>query len=376
MHPGKAQEIIELPPENRWLEPQFEELYRVGSLGGKDWEQFGSVRRVAFDATGQLYVFDISTKRVYVVNQRGELRRTLGGPGEGPGEFRRPDGLAVMRDGRLVIADMGHLAYHVFGPDGQFERRVRMAPESAIATLTDFMPDPGGHAVFTATGSQPLEIRFLDQGQEKRYTSLPIERLLLTGDVITRETVAEGWLPMNETTWLEDRPVFGPRMLAGVLPDGSVAFSDSSAYSIKIARLGVGVWRILRRPLQPIPVTNRMIAVEKDRQLANTSPGLAKYERARIASLSFFEEVTILRNLKTGWDGEIWVQRHGPEPVGDDGPIDVLTMEGVYLGSYRRGAVRMPDAFGPSGLVAFIELGDLDEPTVAVKRLPIQVSIR
>ena len=32
-----AQEIIQLPDEDRWLEPNFEEVYRVGSLSAARW---------------------------------------------------------------------------------------------------------------------------------------------------------------------------------------------------------------------------------------------------------------------------------------------------------------------------------------------------
>ncbi|MCY3699513.1 MAG: hypothetical protein OXH46_07755, partial [Gemmatimonadetes bacterium] len=56
--PAVAQEVIELPAEDRELNPTLDEVYRVGSALGEDWEQFGNVRRVAFDAAGQLYVFD------------------------------------------------------------------------------------------------------------------------------------------------------------------------------------------------------------------------------------------------------------------------------------------------------------------------------
>lgn len=55
-----AQEIIDLPAEDRPFTPDFEELYRVGSVSGADWEQFGNVRRVGFDGAGRLYAFDNS----------------------------------------------------------------------------------------------------------------------------------------------------------------------------------------------------------------------------------------------------------------------------------------------------------------------------
>ncbi len=378
--PLTTQEIITLPGEDRWLDPRFEELHRVGSLSGEDWEQFGSIRRVAFDGAGQLYVFDEQAQYIFVVGPGGELRRTLGGPGEGPGELRIPAGLAVMRDGRVVILDIGYPGYHLFKADGEYERRVGLPVSGRRMMQTDYFPYPGGDAVVSAVGSRPLFIRFFDEGGDQSHTSRPVERLILTGEVVTKDTVAEGWLPPGgEPVTIGERSakVFGPRMLLGVLPDGSVAFSDSSAYAIRIARPGTGVWRVLRRPLRPIPVTNRIIDGERNRQLERLDeseglrdPSLVRMEREVVAKLEFFEEVSILREMKTGWSGEIWVQRGGEEPIDDEGPIDVITMDGRYLGSFRAGAIQLPSAFGPDGMVAFIETDELGVNTVVVKRLP------
>ena len=369
-------------------------------MAGEEWEQFGNVRSIGFDGAGQLYVFDNRADRIFVVGPDGEYRRAIGRSGEGPGEFQSPDGLAVMRDGRVVIGDIRHRGYHIFDANGDFERMVRMAPEAGDIRLTALLPDPGGEAVYSAVGAQLLSMS--SGGTSARTTphrTRPVERIVLTGEVARKDTVAEGWLPRGEERMslpvggqpsyrLPRRKVFGPLILPGVLPDGSVAFSDSSAYAIKIARPGDGVWRVLKRPLQPIPVTNRVMQGERDRQLKRLERMLETGEGAlvmngvresprdrrrreleRLDNLVFFDEVSIVRNLRTGWDGEIWVQRHGDEPGDDAGPIDVLTMDGRYIGSYRAGAIRMPAAFGPDGLVAFIELDELDVETVVVKRL-------
>ena len=50
--------MIELPAEDRILEPEFEEVYRVGSLDGDEWEQFSRVNAVGFGQSGNLYVMD------------------------------------------------------------------------------------------------------------------------------------------------------------------------------------------------------------------------------------------------------------------------------------------------------------------------------
>ena len=90
--------------------------------------------------------------------------------------------------------------------------------------------------------------------------------------------------------------------------------------------------------------------------------------RARIDNLEFFPEIPVIRGLAVTWDGEIWVLRRGEGPA-SDGPIDVLATDGRYLGSYRAGVTVIPDAFGPVGLVAFIERNELDVQTVVVKRV-------
>ena len=367
-----AQEIIQLPAEDRWLAPDFEEVYRIGSLSGEEWEQFGYVYEVAFDGAGQLYVLDVQSSLITVVGPNGEFRRTFGGPGEGPGEFRSPHTLSVFRDGRVVVGDPDHMAYHLFGASGEFERRVGWGFGDERPVLAGILPDPQGDALFSAVGWQFRSVSYI--GDTRSHTSRAVERITLTGEDATRDTVAEGWLPEGGEsiyTGLPQVKAFGSRMLLGVLPDGTVAFSDSTAYTIKIARPGSGVWRILRRPLQPIPVTGRMINAERDRlreRIAGRSGALAEYENERIDNLPFSEEVAILRDLRTSWDGEIWVQRHGEEPIDDFGPIDILTMDGRYLGSYRTGAVDMPAAFGPDGLIAFIETDELDVREVVVRR--------
>ena len=68
-----AQEVIDLPGDDHWLEADFEEVYRIGSLAGEDWEQFGSIQRVAFDGEGRLYVFDNQIDRIFVLGSDRHL---------------------------------------------------------------------------------------------------------------------------------------------------------------------------------------------------------------------------------------------------------------------------------------------------------------
>ena len=102
--PLAAQEVIELPGEDRLLDADFEEIYRLGSVDGGGWDTFGSVEDLGFDGAGNLYILDTQAIRISVVDPEGNLVRQFIGEGEGPGEFgsnfARGLRLVVMRDGR------------------------------------------------------------------------------------------------------------------------------------------------------------------------------------------------------------------------------------------------------------------------------------
>ena len=96
---------------------------------------------------------------------------------------------------------------------------------------------------------------------------------------------------------------------------------------------------------------------------------MAEFRRGQIEATEFYHELPALRGLRTSRKGTIWVRRRGDEP-GSNGPIDLITPDGRYLGSYAPGVTALPSAFGPDGLVAFIEKDEFDVQTVVVKRLP------
>ena len=368
--PAGAQEIIELPAEDRWLEPAIEEVYRVGTaVTGEEWEQFGQLSEVAFDAAGNLHVFDRQSQRIFVVGRDGELIRELGGPGEGPGEFSTSGAMAVFADGRVVVVDLSRRGYHIFGAGGEFERWVRVAEPPAIVRISRVLAQPGVDAIIgvpTLATGMTITGRAFDE-PFSLDASHAFERTTLSGDESRTDTIAEAWLPPIDTEGLDRKdlrnyaalptrllPEFSAELHWGVLPDGSVAFSDSSTYTVKVARAGSGVVRILTRPFPPEPVTARVIRAEKDRRLRlleeSARPGANLQARRReIEELEFHTELSVIRGLGTTWDGRIWVLRRGDGPH-DDGPIDVLAAQGRYLGSFRAGEVALPDAFGPDGL--------------------------
>ncbi len=90
---------------------------------------FAEVSEVAFDADGNLYVFDGTSGllgggslRVLAFDADGGFLREFGSSGGGPGDFHRPNGFAVLPDGTVVVSDIGYRAFQLLdgsgGPSG------------------------------------------------------------------------------------------------------------------------------------------------------------------------------------------------------------------------------------------------------------------
>ena len=409
--PLPAQQVIELPAGDRPLGTAFEEVFRIGAITGESWETLGTVRNVAFDGDGNLYLFDGTggvtgpwlDPRILVYDASGAFIREIGRSGEGPGEFSSPVSMVVMRDGTAAVADMGHRAYHLFDESGGFARMVRV---SAVPLLisSHAEADPGGDGVYAIMARGRAGMGRGPGVPEP--VSRPIFRLGLEGDEVAVDTVAQGWLPPPPETadgevpgvviegrrvtfrelGLGQTTVFEPELLMAALSGERIVYSDSSAYALKVTADGGGqVARVITRPLEPERVTSAIEEAETERMLARRrafggsgstrmmeirgADGSVQSTSYEIPEPAFFPELSVIHALSATWHGRIWVQRRDQYPE-TDGPIDVLTPEGDYIGTFPARTTALPDAFGPNGLAAFIELDEMDVATVVVRRLP------
>lgn len=383
-----AQEVIQLAAEDRPLEADFDEVYRVGSLDGPEWQQFGVIAGVDFDAGGRLYILDKQAAKVFVVSADGQLIREYGRAGEGPGEFEDAQWIGVTRNGRAIVFDWQRNGFQVFDAEGRIERLVRLPGDHSFVP-EEFDVEADGEAVIPngTVRSVSVAAALAGIGGAPPSAVRPVVRLVLSDDEVETDTVAEAWMPIRESR--NERARNGPMgewrltppLLVGALPGGGAVFSDSSAYRIKVIDGHGTLVRVLTRPLLPTPITERVREADRQRQrelfdedLRRVAESIDVSERAVgflrdiVESAEYYHEVSVVRDLRTSPDGVIWVQRGGADDPIAAGPIDLLTPDGRYLGSHPTG-LPMPAAFGPEGLLAFIEEDDLGVQTVVVKRV-------
>ena len=173
-----------------------------------------------------------------------------------------------------------------------------------------------------------------------------------------------------------------PQMSWGTLPDGGIAYWTGPEYEIHV-QSNAGS-RVLRRPLSARPVTSRDRADVRARMKANFDAGggpvmivsdgstTRRDDGARdrafenqMETLQFADVVPVIERIGTDHEGRIWVQRTGRR-ISEEGPVDLLGPNGEYLGTMS--GVEVPNAFGPDGSVAVVEVDEFGVQSVRVMR--------
>jgi hypothetical protein len=403
---GVTQEVLDLPGQDRPLTVTEEEVFSVGAMDGDEWETFSGIDAVFFDADGNLYILDGNNFRVVKVGPQGDLITEMGRAGEGPGEFGMPIGMSVNREGEVRVYDMAHQRFTVFNTDGTFKSNARVAGTSS----SFFVPNGGLMSLPNGTmvdgGKSPRKLQVMASGGGSDQLAPRPVNIITIGEDTEISSGFDAWNPLTAVGKQDEKVfsgggiqmtgnpmrAFDAELFVGAFPDGRIAVADSTTYSIKIVDPGRGVARVLRRPFSPREVTRRDQADEREREFARiaerigSGSGGRAYSsdgggsiaisagnasdllRTRVESMEFGEEMPVLADMTVDWDGRIWTERTGRR-VGEEGPIDLIDADGRYHGSFQAGEFRIPDAFGPGGLVAYIERDEMDVPFVVVKRL-------
>ena len=303
----------------------------------------------------------------------------VGGPGEGPGELRSPSSLHVFRDGGYVVGSVR--AVDVFAPGGEHLRRMPVSSLTAGSPRYNAKSLPDGSLVSTVfrfdleryqrglpqldPPGRPIEVFPIEHGKpEVLYTAweLPEE------DARRRSAARSS---SEGTSRLSAGRAFEPDLHFDAISDGRLAVVDSIGYRIKLIAREGRVLGAVERPIAPLAVTEAMRDAQREQYRAREVPsnvGIFRVERESVDKMTFADEVPVIANVAVDWEDRIWVERTGADGTGP-GPTDIVTPEGGYVGTLPADGVRIPTAFGPDGLMAYIETDDVGIQVVRVIRL-------
>lgn len=187
---------------------------RVGSIDDEA-TALTFFRQVEVGTDGRIYTLHPQESRVRVHNADGEAAGTIGGPGEGPGEFSNP-GVMGWRGDSLWVLDFRTYAFSYFDANGRFLTS-RSIPIDLGGSRESSPPRPEGLLPDgTIFGSPPAWSSEVAAGNITERVVLRLDERARPVDTLFRHSL------VNSTWAIQD-----PKSTSGFGSFGSQPFSDT-----------------------------------------------------------------------------------------------------------------------------------------------------
>jgi hypothetical protein len=305
----------------------------VGKADGDEHDLLGDFRAIAVAPDGSVYISDDGP----VLNKYGPDGRyagTLGRKGGGPGEYANPDGgLAVLRDGRVLIRDPGNGRITIFDSSGAYATAWRIP--AGFFTSQPLFTDTAGR-VLTWVVVDP------DKPFGERRSALQYTGAGGSGDTL----IAPHW-DVKETNVSASSKNMASVTSVPFTPQASWTFSPlgyfvggvTDRYHITLFRPGAPL--AIERRIGPVPVQAAEAAAEKERITRNFRQSFPawSWNGPDIPGTK-----PLFREIVAGDDGRIWVQLSqkgmreaaadtaAPDRWTEPVVYDVFEDDGRYLG--------------------------------------------
>lgn len=119
--------VVKNPLEPIYGEEAFslEEELVIGEAEGSEEYMFRSIYALDVSDIGDIYVLDFKAQHILVFNQEGKYLRTVGRPGQGPGELFVPRSVDYTSFDEVVVGTANNITY--FSPEGEYLKSILLA---------------------------------------------------------------------------------------------------------------------------------------------------------------------------------------------------------------------------------------------------------
>jgi hypothetical protein len=292
--------IVQSPKEPMYREPilNLKEELTIGGEKSQGEAMFSSAWRIAVDNDGEIYVGDMRKAGIKVFDKNGTFVRTIGRPGQGPGELTLVGSLSVSRDNRdLIVGDMNKLM--VFDLQGRFKRSI------ATRGLIDGADWDGRGNVFV----QIFDI----SGRRSLFRVFGPNMTTVVSDIAVIPDPPKPNMFMPRAYWLLD-------------PRDRLVFGYPNAYEISFFNEQFKVVKMIRREYDPAQVTGKDKKIYLKRSNPPGFSGPPKYPCPLVHApfRSFFVDD----------QNRLIVQTWDRSPDGKQDIYDVFDSEGRFSGRF------------------------------------------
>ncbi|WP_419950443.1 hypothetical protein [Candidatus Palauibacter sp.] len=313
-----------------------EPLLEIGTaIGDPDYQLYDVVGAVRL-STGDIVLGDGGSGELRRYDRDGTFVWRAAGEGEGPGEHQFMTFLGPLPGDSLVTYDAALTRVQVFDPAGRLARAIPVEPPWRGSIPRRALGLSGRSLVMALTDGSDMP-----DGGVVRWPGIRIAILDLADGAIAAVSDFPGGEQVIEQYGENIAFVgydFGKEPQFAVAP-GTLAAVDTGAFDVRSIALGDGgITRILRRDIEPPPVTSAHVDAEIEAYIeSNVTYGGVSRERAEQMARGRRENprastLPILRSIRLDAVGNLWVEPFFGAGI-EVGPFEVFAPDGTWLGS-------------------------------------------
>jgi len=292
------------------------------SIGSDDDERqaFYGPPQLAVDYPGRFFVLDSGNSRLQIFDRDAKYVRTIGRPGQGPGDLNRPSSVEVGADG-VILVFQPPSRLSLFDRDGRFQKVIDFlpAPQSLIR-----LGDSGFLGSVIQSGpevSRDQAVLFDAQGRQARTLAAFENENLFS---FVGSEIIGIYQP------------FKPHLWCVSLPEGRAAFAFSKDYRIHVLDRSGQTVRIIIKDEEPERITDG----EKERAIDN-EVGLRRNRRLSVSRDEVKRTMLFPKNRPFFWGlfsddrSRIYVLKSGDYRKDGFMNYDVFDPRGIYIKKIR-----------------------------------------
>ena len=282
--------------------------------GGDDPDQsFSQVSTFVVDDEGTIFALDFKDQKVKVFDRTAKFLRSIGKPGQGPGELGMATGIQLSADNTLVIEDATNRRLAQFKPTGEFIKNISTADKLGLVNV---LFDGRGNALGREMG--------LVEGNTEMFFEIkkfdPELKALFTLDKIAFPVPIPGSGVKMNVLDLISVYQFGP--------GGEIYYGRNADYEIKVYNPEGKLVRAIQKEYDPVKVTQKDIDEMLDR-IPNAAGS------ANIKDMfSFPDKFPPFQNFILDDQGRMFVRTYTKGKEEGEYAVDVFDPEGRFIAQF------------------------------------------
>ena len=308
-------------------------MTQIGSRSGENGQDLGLAWASRRLSDGRVAISNASTNELRIYGPGGDLLQTLGGRGEGPGEFLLVAAVLRIRGDTLIVADASQPRLNVYSTDGEvsFETSIPIEPvDGRLPRLRGIAGD--SMAVFRVeyfmrSGGVSRAVRDTFEISARSLSGGPTVRIgRFLADEHFNQVTASGGIAAWNLPFARDfhNALSSELFWVGVSDDFELRGFDPATGALE---------RIIRVPGFPIEVTGDDTERFRQNQLAGAeSPDQAGMYAELHRIVEYAPSFPAFSGMEEDPQGNVWVQRYTP-PWDESGvqTWDVFSPDGEPL---------------------------------------------